>query len=82
MPKFVERSVKDIGSGRYVIALSKPWVRCFCIKPSEKLQMIQQYRILVRKPVPTNLRERISGLHARALLRWESKSAIIDAGHT
>jgi hypothetical protein len=37
-------------------------------------QAIQRYHIIVRKPIPLNLIEQISALHASALVRLRNKT--------
>jgi len=42
----------------------------------------RRYHVFVREPVPCNLRERLSALHAHALLRREYKVAVTTVGQT
>lgn len=41
-------------------------------------QMIKRYRVIVREPIPSNLRERVSDLHASALLKSRDKRIPVD----
>jgi len=45
----VERSVIDMGQGSYIITLPKPWVRYFGIKPGEKLEVISNGELIIRR---------------------------------
>lgn len=49
MPNLVERSVIDMGQGSYIITLPKPWVRYFGIKPGEKLEVISNGELIIRR---------------------------------
>ena len=49
MPNLVERSVIDMGQGSYIITLPKPWVRYFGIKPGEKLEIISNGELIIRR---------------------------------
>lgn len=40
--------------------------------------MIKQYRIFVRKPLPSNLRERVTALHVSAVLKSRNKGVSVD----
>ena len=43
-------------------------------------QVVQAYYIVVRKPVPRNLSERVSALHASALIRLETAPSVRVVG--
>jgi bifunctional DNA-binding transcriptional regulator/antitoxin component of YhaV-PrlF toxin-antitoxin module len=49
MPTLVERSVIDMGQGSYVITLPRPWVRFLNIKPGEKLEIIANGELVIRR---------------------------------
>jgi len=49
MPTLVERSVIDMGQGSYVITLPKPWIRYLGIKPGERLEVITNGEIIIRR---------------------------------
>jgi len=59
MPNLVERSVIDMGQGSYIITLPKPWVRYFGIKPGEKLEVISNGELIIRRKKNKHLEESI-----------------------
>jgi len=57
MPTLVERSVIDMGQGSYVITLPKPWVRYFDIRPGDKLEVISNGELIIRRKKKRNRRK-------------------------
>jgi AbrB family looped-hinge helix DNA binding protein len=49
MPNLVERSVINMGQGSYVITLPKPWVRYLGIRPGEKVEVISDGELIIRR---------------------------------
>jgi len=49
MPTLVERSVIDMGQGSYIITLPKPWVRYMGIRPGERLEIIANGELVIRR---------------------------------
>lgn len=49
MPTLVERSVINMGQGSYVITLPKPWIRYLGIRPGERLEVITNGELIIRR---------------------------------
>ena len=50
MPTLVERTVIDMGQGSYIITLPMPWLRYFKIQPGDKLEIITDGDLIIRRP--------------------------------
>jgi len=49
MPNLVERSVISLGQGSCVICLPKSWLRFYGIKPGDKLEVISNGELIIRR---------------------------------
>jgi len=50
MPTLVEQTVIDVGQGRCIITLPKPWFRYFGIQPGDKLEIETDEDLIIRHP--------------------------------